>query len=294
MESDRASRTAEYMAFFRALEAARPPGRRRLEDPYAVHFLSPGLRRAVALSRTPVLGSLVARYADRRLPGARTSAVARTRVIDEVLAGFLAGGVDQVVLLGAGYDCRGYRMPGIAAATVFEVEHPATLAAKRARLREAAASVPAHVRFVETDFNRCGLAEGLAGMGFDRRRPAAFVWEGVTNYLTREAVEAVLGFVGGCARASRLVFTYVHRGALDGSVRFEDAPGLLRSVAALGEPWTFGLDPAESASLLRRHGLVLEADWGAREYRARVFGPSASRMRGYDFYRLAVAAVPDA
>ena len=73
------------MAFFRALESVRPEGRRLFVDPLAERFVGAGLRRAVRASRWGVLASIVNWYADWRLPGARTSAIARTKLIDEVL-----------------------------------------------------------------------------------------------------------------------------------------------------------------------------------------------------------------
>ena len=55
----------------------------------------------------------------------------RTRVIDDALRDFVAGGGRQLVLLGAGYDCRALRLPELAELRVFEVDHPATQAHKR-------------------------------------------------------------------------------------------------------------------------------------------------------------------
>ena len=248
----------------------------------------------MGLSRLPLLGGLVPWYADRRLPGARTSAVARTRVIDDAFREAMRAGVEQAVILGAGFDCRAYRLPELSAATVFEVDHPATRAAKLQRLQRVLPRLPANVRFVEMDFDRQRLPEVLAHNGFDPRRPAVFLWEGVTNYLSAGAVDAVLRFVGGCAGGTRLIFTYVHRGALDGSVAFEGAATLVREVAQLGEPWTFGLDPDEVPAYLAARGLQLHYDAGARDYRVQCFGPEGERMKGYDFYHVAIASVPSA
>jgi methyltransferase (TIGR00027 family) len=289
---DRASRTAEYMAFYRALESARPASKRLFADPFAVHFLGPGLARAVRFSRWPLAGGLVRRYADWRLPGAGSSGVARTRFIDDLVGQARDEGISQVVILGAGFDCRAYRLPSLSQATVFEVDHPATLAVKLERLRPLFPTLPAHVRFVEVDFNHGSLAEALPLAGFDPGRRSLVVWEGVTNYLAGDAVAVVLRFVAGCATGSRLVFTYVDRRALDGSASFWDAAALLRFVALVGEPWTFGLDPRHLSEYLIGQGLRLETDAGAREYRARYFGREADRMKGYDFYHVAVARVP--
>ncbi|HVM95811.1 MAG TPA: SAM-dependent methyltransferase [Candidatus Acidoferrales bacterium] len=291
MKASQSSRTAEYVAFFRALESAKPPSQRLFSDPLARSFVGFGLRCAVSLSRLPGVAAMVASYADRRAPGARTSAVARTCVIDQELREALKRGLSQVVILGAGFDSRAYRMPEVRSAAVFEVDHPATGSTKQAHLRRLLPKIPDNVRFVAINFQCEKLPEVLAASGFDAHRPAIFLWEGVTNYLTADAVDAVLRWVGSCPSHSEILMTYIHSGVIDGSAHFEGGERLLRQVSALGEPWTFGLDPAGIRDYLRERGLQLRHDAGAREYRRQCFGPSADRMNGYDFYRLAIAEV---
>lgn len=291
MQKDQRSRTAEYMAFFRALETARRRGRRIVADPYAALFLSPGLHRAVNLSRIPGVRPLIERYADRRAGGARTSAVARTRFIDEAWLHAIDDGVRQIVILGAGFDCRAYRLRNSASTIIYEVDLRTMLAFKRSKLGQNGGALQANVRFVEIDFDRDNLPMVLADAGFDSTAPALFIWEGVTNYLSADAVDSVLRFVGRCAPGSRIVFTYVHQGALDGSVEFDGAARIRSDVAGLGEPWTFGLDPTAVPVYLRERNLQLDCDAGAAEYRLRFYGPGAKRMQGYDFYHVAAAHV---
>ena len=280
-----ASRTAAYMALFRALETRRRGG--VFEDPYAERFLPASLRVVAAGARLPPIREGVSRYIDRRWPGARTSAVARTRAIDDLLVEAVREGVRQVVLLGAGYDTRALRMPELAEVPVFELDRPALLVAKRERLPEQRDGL----QRVEIDFARDDPIEALAAAGFDRGAPAAFVWEGVTNYLTPEAAEATFRAVAGTAPAGRLIFTYVHRGAIDGTVEYEGADRLRETVAGVGEPWTFGLDPGELDGYLAERGLMLLGDEGADDYRRRLLGSDPRLLRGYAFYRLAVAEV---
>jgi methyltransferase (TIGR00027 family) len=280
------------MAFFRACESARPKGKRLFVDPFARHFIRRSLRAAVWFSRMPVLGPFVRWYADRRLPGARTSAIARTRLIDESVCQALQEGLCQLVVLGAGFDCRAYRLPSINSTAVFEVDHPDTLACKLSRLRNLLPQFPTNVRYVRADFNRDNLPELLAAAGFSSSLPAVFLWEGVTNYLTPEAVDAVLRYVSSCKPHSRIIFTYVHSGALDGSVCFEGAMKLLHDVAQLGEPWTFGLDPVTVPEFLSRRGLRLHRDAAAHEYRTQYWGTNGQSMKGYDFYHVVIAHVP--
>ena len=122
-----------------------------------------------------------------------------------------------------------------------------------------------------------------------KHSPSVFIWEGVTNYLTADAVDAVLRYVTSCSDGSRVVFTYVHRGALGGSGRFAHAPKIVNNVARLGEPRTLGLIPEELLSYLRGRGLRVD---DARPYRSTYFGKTAESMNGSDFYHVAVASVP--
>jgi methyltransferase (TIGR00027 family) len=285
------SRTAEYMAFFRALESARPPSQRLFNDPFAPYFVRPYLRRSAFIARSPFIASFVNRYSDLRLPGARTSAIARTKLIDDALLDALRTGISQVVILGSGFDCRAYRLPQLNNTTVFEVDHPATLAAKLDRLRQALPTLPANVRYVEIDFLRQTLPQVLADAGFQSSRPAVFVWEGVSHYLTPEAVNSVLRCVAACSPGTRLIFTYVHAGMLDGSVSFKSAERLLRDFAGISEPWTFGLRPENVSAFLAERGLQLDRDLGARDYRRLYYGSAADRMEGYEFYHVAIAHV---
>ena len=292
MAQEHVSRTAEYMAFYRALESLRPAAERLFYDPYAVSFLNPSLKRAVSLSKIPVLDSIIAACSDIRLPGARTSAIARTRFIDEVWSLALHDGIYQIVILGSGYDCRPYRLSDAGSAVIFEVDHPGMLAEKRDKLKQKIPDLPQNIRFVGIDFNRESLPKKLVENGFDITRPSLFLWEGVTNYLTHEAVDAVLRYIGTLAPGSRLVFTYVHAGMLDGSRAFFGAKRLLLDVAELGEPWTFGLDPAKVPGFLLERGLKLDRDLGANEYRALYFGKRERKMKGYEFYHVALCYVP--
>ena len=289
---NRSSRTAEHMAFFRALESLSSPRKRLFNDRYAACFLSPGFRRALRIASVPVLGRAIPWLTDVIIPGARSSGIARTRWIDDALVAALAKGIRQVVILGAGFDCRAFRIPELRAAKIFEVDHPQTFATKREQLAQLLDREPANLTFVQIDFNRQVLEVVLRQAGFDPSQPSISLWEGVTNYLTAEAVASVLRFVASCAAGTELIFTYVHRLALDHPAAFPDAEKLLRSLEQIGEPWTFGLLPDEVSDFLAATGLRLRQDVGSTDYRAQFMGHRGRHMKGYAFYRVAVADVP--
>jgi len=288
----KASRTAEFMALFRALESCRSPSTRLFNDPYAYSFLRPSLKCVVQLARVPLVGAVVPWFIDRRWPGARSSGVARTRLIDDYLSASIHDGIDQVVILGSGFDCRAYRAVDTAYVRVFEVDHPITLSLKKERLQRILGALPASVTYIGMDFNRQSLRRVMRDSGLAFKRRAFFIWEGVTNYLTEHAVDVVLRYVGSeTAPGSRIVFTYVHKGLLDGSAVFEGTRHLWKTLQRAQEPWLFGIYPDHLHACLAARGLDLRENLGASAYRARYMGPSALQMKGYEFYRVAYAHV---
>lgn len=292
MKKGHASHTAELMALFRALESSRSAPERLFNDPFARAFLSWPLSLAGRLLTVPGFALLVSRVVDRRAPGARTSAIARTKLIDDAIEAGIAEGIEQLVILGSGFDSRAYRLPSLRRVSVFEVDHPDTQAAKRSTLARLAVRAE-NVRFVAIDFDRQDLQSVMTDAGFRPQTRTFLLWEGVTNYLTEAAVDATLRWCAHASPGSRLLFTYVHRDVLASPSPFFGTQKLFASLRAYGESWTFGIDPKQLAAFLAHRGLCLDTDLGAAQYRERYFGDQAHEMRGYEFYRIATAHVGD-
>ena len=140
------------------------------------------------------------------------------------------------------------------------------------------------------DFNQQSISEILARAGFDSTRPACFVWEGVTNYLTSEAVDDALRQIAQAAAGSVLLFTYIHRGVLEQPELFFGAEKLMARLRSYGEPWTFGLDPAELKAYLAARGVQLISDFSVADVWEKT-GRPVGDASGYRFYRLAAARV---
>jgi methyltransferase (TIGR00027 family) len=293
MRINRPSRTAEHNALFRAIEYGRPPQARIVSDPLAFGFLGTPFRLTALLSRVPGLRALLYRYIDQRWPGSRTSLVARTRLIDEYLTRTLASGVRQIVLLGAGFDSRPYRLPGADRVQFFEIDHPNTSAKKKALVGRFFGTPPNHVRYVSVDFQTETLGQVLADAGFDARHRSFFLWEGVSNYLTEAAVRTTLSFIAGLTEGTQLVFTYVDQSVIRNPSSFAGGWEVQRTIAKLDEPWIFGIHPENASAFLRECGLSLDSDLSAAEYRRLYYGRD-NRVRGYEFYHVVTAHVPRA
>jgi methyltransferase (TIGR00027 family) len=290
MKQDQASRTAEYMALFRAIESARPPAKRLFNDQLAICFLRPSLRLITHLSKSRFAGDIITFLIDTKwVKGARPVGVARTRLIDERLIGALKQGVRQVVILGAGYDTRAHRIEGIEKAEVFEVDHPDTSKAKRESLEKQIGRLPNRVQFVPLDFNRQTLLQVMAATSFDASVKTFFIWEGVTNYLTAESVHTTFCNLRKLASESSIVFTYVDKTVIEASHKFEGTAKLNQILAEAGERWTFGFNPSELKDYLAERRFRLIEDIGSVDFRARYLGNDRRQLRGYEFYRAALA-----
>jgi methyltransferase (TIGR00027 family) len=275
MRAGQPSRTARQNALFRALEARRPAAERVADDPLAVKFLSPEFRVLAAAGRVPPARRLIESVIDRRWPCVRGGVVARTRLIDEAVAAALPG-VEQVLILGAGFDSRAYRLARLRDVAVFEVDHPATQAAKRRILLGGHGRIPVNVRFVPVEFGADDPAARLAENGFATGTVTLVLWEGVTNYLEPSSVDATFRFLASAiAPGSPVLFTYVDRAMLNGSVVFEGAATTLRAVRRVGEPLTFGLNPTEVSGYLSDRGFVMESDTVVRDAAERFYPAGA-------------------
>lgn len=290
MKDQQTSRTAEYMAFFRALETLEPPARRLFTDPYAFPLLSGPLRMFALMARFPLIGSLVRGILEFGWPYTRSSGVVRTRAIDDLVKDAIASGAQQLILLGAGFDSRAYRLPGIEKIAVFEVDHPATQQAKRERLAAFSRQLPAHVRFLPVDFEKDDVEAKLIAAGFGQGKPSVVLWEGVVSYLTEPAVEATLARLRRLlAPMSRLIFTYMDKGALDGSKPFPGARRWRSWVLFNGEPFMFGFEPNTLAETLRPFGFLLKSDACTEEIARHYCAPIGRNEPGSEAYRVAVA-----
>src|SRR5262245_39721806 len=131
----RSSHTAALVALYRAIESSSPPATRLFDDSFAPLFLGWRFRTALRLARLPVISTAMPwSLVDGHWSGPRGTVAVRTRYIDDCLVDALRHGVKQVVILGAGFDCRAYRIPEITQSRVFETDHPATQTVKKRRL----------------------------------------------------------------------------------------------------------------------------------------------------------------
>lgn len=173
--------------------------------------------------------------------------VLRTAAIDAHLVQAITSGIEQVVILGAGLDARAWRMPALAGATIYEVDHPATQSFKQDRIRDC--KPPTEVRYVPADFERERFSELIVEAGFQPAEPSVWIWEGVAMYLPIEAVHDSLSqLIPLAAPGSELFMTYRVPNALPFGPLGRIAIPFVFSVG--GEPLGATLSPSELESTL--------------------------------------------
>lgn len=281
LRSGRPSGTAGVTALLRAVDAARAPGRRLTDDRFARHFAARSPRFKY-YARNPATAAVALTAFDRLFGGFVAEILLRVNHFDAELAAAAGRGVDQVLLVGAGYECTAQRHPKLSGMRFYEVDHPATQTAKLRIL--GAAGVPTDgIRYLPVDLETQSLSAALEDTGFDPARPTLIGWHGVSFFLRPAAFQAALaGLAVVSAPGSRLVFDYMDTAVVDGSTPYGSAKRVAKAVGKRGEPYANGLtaqtalDAAHGAGFARVDTLRIP-DLVDR------FAPPGTRIRRDDF-----------
>lgn len=272
MQADRASITASLVAAVRAFYTAMPEPYRLAEDPLAKDMVSTPLGLpARALARAPWAASALHRSLGAISLSLTHHVALRTRAIDDALRDAIEAGATELVVLGAGLDNRAMRLDELANVRVFEVDHPSTQRYKVDRLaavRPAPRPKARELVRVAVDFERDRLEDALPAAGFDPAARSFWIWEGVTIYLTREAIAKTLRTIAGLsAPGSRVALTYSpipHE-----HLPFWALPVASRVLERLGEPIQSPMSAADIAADLTAAGLTLRSDESTTDWAAR-------------------------
>jgi methyltransferase (TIGR00027 family) len=277
MRAEQPSITAENNAAVRAFESMRPAADRICYDPFARYFLANDLSRA--RDTVHMLSEMMSRW-NLVVPGVCEAILARTRFIDDLLQAAIEEGLQQLVILGAGYDTRALRFDRLKKDTaVFELDHPATQQVKQQRLKQHRLRLPDRMAFIPCRFDREDFTAKLLGGGYDPDRITFFIWEGVSYYLSPADVDRTLAFIAKCSPAgSAVVFDYFPPSVIDGTCRFEEAVVLRQALKLMGEEIKFGIEPGTIGDFLSARGLVLAKNLTSedshRRYRKGIDGPA--------------------
>ena len=220
------------------------------------------------------------RYPYEGIPPVGHSSSVRATFVDAAIERYLPG-VEQFVELGAGYDTRTTQLQHNRRIRCFEVDLTKIQQMKRELLHQCGVDTSG-VKFVPANILTDNWLDNLAKAGFDPRKPTFFLWEGVTYYLSREAMEKTFRTIATIAPGSVVVFDY----ATDANLKAYRKPLCHLDKAILKaarEPQTFWISsepPVKKnlAALMDAYGLSLREhlNYGRETKRKRSFGGLAA------------------
>jgi methyltransferase (TIGR00027 family) len=269
--------TAQGVAKQRLIESLARPDKRIISDPYADRFV-------MGAGLIKLMGHKVSVWLTQKFaPGFHQHLISRTRFIDDLVKESAANGTEQYVILGAGYDMRAHRLNLPSSTKVFEVDQAEVQDKKRTKLPKDLTNLE-NVTYVSVDFSYQRLTEQLLAAGFDESKPAIFTLEGVSQYITKEAVAATIKEIASLTHNSGSTFfiSYVDKlldddpeacfgkGYPQAAKRAETVKNL---AAKVGEPWISLYSAEEVECLFSENGFSLKKNVSLKDLNSVYFTP---------------------
>ena len=283
--------TAQGVAKQRLIETIAGPDKRVINDPYADKFMmGAGLMKLMGHKLNVWL-------AEKLAPGFHEHIISRTRFIDDLIEKSAKEGVEQYVILGAGYDSRAHRLELPSSLRIFEVDQPEVQDRKCSKLPTELPNSE-NVTYVAVDFAHQSLTERLLNAGYDKTKSTVFTLEGVTQYITKEAFNSTMNEVATLSQkaSSIFVFSFVNE-LLDknpdgcfgsGYLNPEKKDNLLKNLSAkaAGEPWMSFYSTEEIEDLLSQNGYSIKENVTLEDLNSLYFGPVGRTLPENQIFKL--------
>jgi methyltransferase (TIGR00027 family) len=254
------------------------------EDPVAVGLVPEASRDAILATADKHRASLPTLL--------RALFAFRSKFAEDRLADAALRGVRQYVVLGAGLDTFAWRQPAFARTMrVFYLDHPCSLAWTTEQFRKRGLSTPPNLSFVPADLEAQEIAARLDEHGFEREVGTFSSLLGVTQYLSRDAVQAIFRFAASLAAQSEIVFSFTPP---DDELDDEELAAAVQSAAltkTMGEPWTTRLRPSEAFGLLTHSGFGEVLHLTPKRAQQRYFADRNDMLRAPKLEQLMAATV---
>jgi len=269
--------TAQGVAKQRLIETIAGPEKSVINDPYADKF---------------VIGSGVIKLMGHRLnvwltsklaPGFHEHLISRTRFIDDLIEKSAKEGIEQYVILGAGYDSRANRLNLPPSLKIFEVDQPEVSDIKLSKLPKDLPNLE-NITYVNVDFSYQSLSEQLLTAGFDQTKSTIFTLEGVSQYITKEAVSSTIQELSLITKDARSIFFMSYVDELlkkDPAACFgkgypnpSKKADLIQTLSAkVGEPWISFYRDEEVESILAENGYAIKENVTLEDLNSLYFSP---------------------
>lgn len=267
----KAIKTSIGPAAARAMMMLYPKEKRLFEDPYSEKLLPPVYKFFIWLMRNPKKRDSLMKKKEKSIPGVLGWFFCRDRYVDDILKECLKRKEAQTIVnLGAGMDCRAYYIPGIEKMRYFEVDHPTVIKKKMKKMEKILGKLPDNVVYVPIDFQKQSLDVELKNAGYNLTSKTLFIWEAVTQYISKEASDNTLKYIGQAAPGSKLVFSYVIKSFIDGKYSNDGIKRLAKHFRKKNNPlFISGFDPADMEDYLLKYSLTLIEDIDSVEMQER-------------------------
>jgi len=282
--------TAQGVAKQRLIETIAGADKRVINDPYADSFV-------IGSGFIKLMGhKLNAWLSEKLAPGFHEHLIARTKFIDELIQKSAVKGTEQYVILGAGYDSRAHRLELPSSLKIFEVDQPEVSDNKLAKLPKELPNSD-NVTYVNIDFSYQSLTEQLIGAGFDQKKSTIFTLEGVSQYITKEAVSSTIKELASLTRDTNSIFFMSYVDELldknpeacfgEGYPNPAKKASLIKGLSAkVGEPWISFYNGAEIEDLLSQNGYSLEENVTLEDLNSLYFSPVGRTLNENQIFKL--------
>ena len=269
--------TAQGVAKQRLIETIAGPEKSIINDPYADKFvIGSGVIKLMGHRLNVWLSSKLA-------PGFHEHLISRTRFIDDLIEKSAKEGIEQYVILGAGYDSRANRLNLPPSLKIFEVDQPEVSDIKLSKLPKDLPNLE-NITYVNVDFSYQSLSEQLLTAGFDQTKSTIFTLEGVSQYITKEAVSSTIQELSSITKDARSIFFMSYVDELlnkDPAACFgkgypnpSKKANLIQNLSAkVGEPWISFYRAEEVESILEENGYSMKENVTLEDLNSLYFSP---------------------
>lgn len=282
--------TAQGVAKQRLIETLARPDERIINDPYADRFV-------IGASFIKLMGHKLSVWLSQKFaPGFHEHLISRTRFIDDLIKKSVTSGAEQYVILGAGYDLRAHRLELPSSLRIFEVDQPEVQTRKRSKLpRELPNSE--NVTYVTVDFTHQSLTKQLMDAGFDQSKSTVFTLEGVSQYITKEAVSSTIKEMATLTQKASSIFFISYVDELlnknpeacfgKGYPKAAKRAKLIKNLSAkAGEPWISFYGAEEMESVLSQNGYSIKENVTLEDLNSVYFTPVGRTLPENQIFKL--------
>ena len=282
--------TAQGVAKQRLIESLARPDKRLINDPYADKFV-----RGAGIMK--VMGHKLNVWLSGKLaPGFHEHIISRTLFIDELITNNAANGVEQYVILGAGYDSRAHRLDLPSSLRIFEVDQSEVQTRKRSKIPKELPNSE-NVTYVSVDFSNQSLSKQLLAEGFDQSKSTIFTLEGVSQYITKDALTSTIMEIASLTEDTNSTFfiSYVDELLLKDPIACfgkgypkpaKKAKLITDLSAKVGEAWVSFYNEKELESLLSENGFSIKQNMTLKDLNSEYFGPVGRTLRENQLFNL--------